>query len=50
VDGKRSIGKIVAASAPGSQWQTTLKPARDFFERLWWWDQAVFNILRQAGG
>jgi len=40
IDGHRSISEIVETvkySAPF---------ARDFFEKLWWYDQAVFDLSR----
>ena len=40
IDGKRSISEIVEAVKYSSP------HARDFFERLWWYDQAVFDISR----
>jgi SAM-dependent methyltransferase len=49
VDGKRSISDIVAANTLGSQSSLSPNLARDFFERLWWWDQVVFDTSRRAG-
>ena len=43
VDGQRSIAEIAPALADRER-------ARDLFERLWWWDQVVFDTSRQAGG
>lgn len=43
IDGNRRIGDILAnkLSAPHGEPQTDT--ARDFFERLWWYDQVVFD-------
>ena len=50
VDGTRSIGEIVDA-IPHSQQETSLSEiARSFFERLWWWDQVVFDQSLQTDG
>jgi SAM-dependent methyltransferase len=43
VDGQRSIAEIAPALADRER-------ARDFFERLWWWDQVVFDTSRQPEG
>jgi SAM-dependent methyltransferase len=41
IDGNRTIGEIVQRlPSPGSEAQ--LDAARNFFERLWWYDQVVF--------
>lgn len=40
IDGQRSISEIVEAVKHSSP------HARDFFEKLWWYDQAVFDISR----
>jgi hypothetical protein len=37
IDGKRTIAQILGE-------REELEPARDFFERLWRWDQAVFAL------
>jgi len=42
VDGERTIAEI--AREPGS-----LDAARALFERLWWYDQAVFDASRRMG-
>jgi SAM-dependent methyltransferase len=49
VDGKRCIGEIVAADLAASRATWIPALARDFFERLWWWDQVVFDASGQAG-
>lgn len=43
VDGNRSIGDILENRAPDSQKEMLLDKARAFFERLWWYDQVVFD-------
>jgi hypothetical protein len=40
IDGQRSISEIVEAVRYSSPL------TRDFFERLWWYDQVVFDISR----
>jgi hypothetical protein len=47
IDGMRSIGDIVE-SALSSHPTTSLEMARTFFERLWWHDQVVFDVSREA--
>ena len=42
IDGQRSISEIVEAVKDSSP------HARDFFEKLWWYDQAVFDISRDG--
>jgi SAM-dependent methyltransferase len=49
VDGKRSIGEIISEGLPAPQAAPAVQVARDFFERLWWWDQVVFDTSRRAG-
>lgn len=40
IDGRRSISEIIGTVDGESQ------QARDFFEKLWWYDQAVFDTSR----
>jgi hypothetical protein len=40
IDGSRTISEIVEAVKFSSP------HARDFFEKLWWYDQVVFDISR----
>jgi hypothetical protein len=40
IDGSRTISEIVEAVKFSSP------QARNFFEKLWWYDQAVFDISR----
>jgi hypothetical protein len=50
VDGKRSIGESVAANPHASHAPLPANVARDFFERVWWWGQVVFDTSRQPAG
>lgn len=43
VDGDRSIGDIVDERRPAAHRTPPLDAARRFFERLWWYDQVVFD-------
>jgi SAM-dependent methyltransferase len=43
IDGHRSISEIVEAV------NGALPHARDFFEKLWWYDQVVFDTSQAAG-
>jgi len=43
LDGVRTIGEIVERILSSSQRATNLDLARNFFERLWWHDQVVFD-------
>ena len=46
IDGKRTIAEIVrGAWESEQQWER----ARDFFERLWWYDQVVFDASNHSG-
>jgi SAM-dependent methyltransferase len=46
IDGNHSIGSIVERTLPSSQTQSQLDMARTFFEKLWWYDQVVFDASR----
>jgi SAM-dependent methyltransferase len=46
IDGKRSIGDILEKEVPPSQRKTQIDMARDFFQRLWWYDQVVFDAFQ----
>jgi hypothetical protein len=35
--------------SPRSRSRQFPRTSRDFFERLWWWDQVVFDTSRQPG-
>ena len=43
MNGKRSIGNIVEVTRPSAQKKSQPETARSFFERLWWYDQIVFD-------
>jgi hypothetical protein len=42
VDGVRTLGEIAQDASP--------RMAQDFFERLGWWDQVVFDKSRSRAG
>jgi SAM-dependent methyltransferase len=46
IDGNCSIGGIVERKLPSSQTKSQLDVARTFFEKLWWYDQVVFDASR----
>ena len=46
IDGHWSIGGIVERTLPSSQTKSQLDMARTFFEKLWWYDQVVFDASR----
>jgi 2-polyprenyl-3-methyl-5-hydroxy-6-metoxy-1,4-benzoquinol methylase len=46
IDGNCSIGGIVERTLPSSQTTSQLDMARTFFEKLWWYDQVVFDASR----
>jgi SAM-dependent methyltransferase len=43
IDGGQSIGDIVERTLSSSRMQVSLDTARTFFEKLWWYDQVVFD-------
>jgi SAM-dependent methyltransferase len=43
IDGKRCIAEIVRQAASREVKRQHYERARDFFERLWWYDQVVFD-------
>jgi len=43
IDGNCSIGDILERVLPSSQIKLQLEMARAFFEKLWWYDQVVFD-------
>ena len=49
VDGTFTIAEIVEKTLPTSQKSTQRDRARNFFERLWWYDQVVFDISGSKG-
>jgi SAM-dependent methyltransferase len=46
IDGRHSIGEIVERTLSSSQMMAPLDMARTFFEKLWWYDQVVFDTSR----
>ena len=48
IDGTRTIGQIVESLGPTTQAPAQSGPARTFFERLWWYDQMVFDASRPS--
>lgn len=46
IDGSCSIDEIVERTLPSSQAKSQLDMARTFFEKLWWYDQVVFDASR----
>ena len=46
IDGNRCIREILEDSSPLSQRTPTIEDARAFFQRLWWYDQVVFDASR----
>ncbi len=46
IDGNRSIGDIVERTLPSSRATPQLDMARTFFEKLWHYDQVVFDASR----
>jgi SAM-dependent methyltransferase len=47
IDGRRRIEEIIQEKISSSQKSTYLDMARTFFERLWWYDQVVFDASGQ---
>jgi SAM-dependent methyltransferase len=43
IDGNCSIGGIVEKTLPSAQTKSQLDMAHTFFEKLWWYDQVVFD-------
>jgi len=50
IDGNSSVGAIVEKTLPSSQTKSQLDMARTFFEKLWWYDQVVFDASQQPRG
>jgi SAM-dependent methyltransferase len=46
IDGSRCIAEIAESALSSSDRKTHLDTARAFFERLWWYDQVVFDASR----
>ncbi len=50
IDGNRSIGDVLGKTARSSKPSPQLDQARSLFERLWWFDQVVFDLSSQPPG
>ena len=50
IDGSLCIGEILDRTMAGAQNTAQRKVARRFFERLWWYDQLVFNCSGRSDG
>jgi SAM-dependent methyltransferase len=50
IDGARTIRDIAQRAMPSASKQSRLDAARTFFERLWWYDQVVFDASPPRGG
>ena len=48
IDGKISVGDLVERALPSSPRTSWLNTARAFFERLWWYDQVVFDLSAES--
>ncbi len=48
IDGKSSLAEIVAKAGASPPKQSQVEKARSFFERLWWYDQVVFDAATQT--
>jgi len=46
IDGSCNIGGIVERTLPSSETKSQLDMVRTFFEKLWWYDQVVFDASR----
>ncbi len=46
IDGERTIGGLVEASHPVQRDPVDPDRLRGFFERLWWYDQVVFDLTK----
>jgi hypothetical protein len=50
IDGSCSIDDIVVRALPSSPGKADLDTTRTFFEKLWWYDQVVFDTSLCRGG
>ena len=50
MDGNRSIGEIEKITRSSSRKESQPDKARAFFERLWWYDQVVFDASQKPKG
>ena len=49
IDGDSRISEIVEKKLPAAPEKSWLDLARSFFERLWWYDQVVFDASPPNG-
>ena len=49
IDGNRSTSDIVEKILPSSEKKVQPDMGRSFFERLWWYDQVVFDASNESG-
>jgi hypothetical protein len=49
IDGRKTIEEILGSTSAGSRGAPNLGFGRSFFERLWWYDQVVFDASRCEG-
>jgi len=50
IDGIHNISEIIVTMLPGALDNKTKAGARSLFERLWWYDQVVFDAAVEGGG
>jgi hypothetical protein len=48
IDGRRTIAEISDGGAARKNGRRNRKRARNLFERLWWYDQVVFDTSKQS--
>ena len=48
INGKRTVDEIVHSTKTGDRSRRHREHARGFFERLWWYDQVVFDTSRET--
>jgi len=48
INGERTIDDIMRSTPAGDNRLQHHERARTFFERLWWYDQVVFDTSRQS--
>jgi SAM-dependent methyltransferase len=45
IDGQSTIAEIMEKTSCSLDWESHLRASRNFFERLWWHDQVVFETV-----
>jgi len=48
INGERSVAEIMRTITTTENDQRQSERARSFFERLWWYDQVVFDTSRKS--